>query len=144
MRRQNAETSDAEMPVIEQTQSFPGAFCEPCNKWRKPNALLANGSCPRCGTQLDENAGAVAASAKAQDAPKIPWHFWVMVAATALYLGWRCLPRPAIPLLRPGFLTARYGGTAAINHPKILGIRAVRLGQAGSLVAVTPGCGAVW
>ena len=89
MRRQTHETSDAEMPVPEQIQSFPGAFCEPCNKWRKPNALLANGSCPRCGTQLDENAGAVAASAKAQDAPKIPWHFWVMVAATALYLGWR-------------------------------------------------------
>ena len=41
------------------------------------------------------------------------------------------------PSSETGFLTARYGGTAAINHPKILGIRAVRLGQAGSLVAVT-------
>lgn len=76
----------------QQAQSFPGAFCEPCNKWRKPNAVLADGSCPRCGTKLDvntETGAETAAAAEANDIPKIPWHFWVMVAATVLYLGWR-------------------------------------------------------
>lgn len=77
--------------MTEQIQSFPGAFCQSCNKWREPNALMPDGSCPRCGNQLDEHAPDTAddASAEAQQAVKIPWHFWVMVAATALYLGWR-------------------------------------------------------
>jgi len=81
--------------MTEQAQSFPGAFCEPCNKWRKPGALMPDGSCPRCRTVIDEQAAAAgdehdAAQAEA-DAYTIPWHFWVMVAATMLYLGWRVI-----------------------------------------------------
>jgi len=79
--------------MTEQVQSFPGAFCEPCNKWRKPSALLPNGTCPRCGTQLDDQANDLIhdAPAEAGAKVKIPWHFWVMVGATALYLGWRVI-----------------------------------------------------
>ena len=83
--------------MTEQTQSFPGAFCESCNKWRKPSALMPDGSCPRCRSVLDEHAAAhlaevaESASAEAHQAVKIPWHFWVMVAATVLYLGWRVI-----------------------------------------------------
>lgn len=81
--------------MTEQTQSFPGAFCESCNKWRKPSALMPDGSCPKCRAQLDDpeaiaDAQEAAAEARA-NAPKIPWHFWVMVAATAIYLGWRVI-----------------------------------------------------
>ena len=87
-------------------QSFPGAFCESCNKWREPNALMPDGTCPRCGTQLDAHAEAAAASTAAlaavesgegedasaeAQAAKIPWHFWLMVAATVIYLGWRVI-----------------------------------------------------
>lgn len=80
--------------MAEQTQSFPGAFCESCNKWREPNALLADGSCPRCGAQLDPDPPALVdddGQPVAQELPKIPWHFWLMVAATVLYLGWRVI-----------------------------------------------------
>ena len=84
--------------MTEQTQSFPGAFCEPCNKWRKPSALMPDGSCPRCRTPLEVpaepdrvDAGDTEASDAEQAAVKIPWHFWVMVAATVLYLGWRII-----------------------------------------------------
>lgn len=83
--------------MSEQAQSFPGAFCEPCNKWREPNALLADGSCPKCGTQLDDTTAHeqgesdTSAEAIATARTKIPWHFWVMVGATALYLGWRVI-----------------------------------------------------
>jgi len=81
--------------VTEQTRSFPGAFCEPCNKWRKPSALMPDGSCPRCGSQLDDPAASAAAEVAdpeaVQAAAKIPWHFWLMVAATVLYLGWRVI-----------------------------------------------------
>ena len=89
----DSDSQNLEHLVTEQSQSFPGAFCEPCNKWREPNALLSDGSCPRCGTQLDAHAeeAAQAASAEAAATVKIPWHFWVMVAATALYLGWRVI-----------------------------------------------------
>ena len=87
--------------MTQQAQSFPGAFCETCNKWREPNAVLPDGSCPRCGSQLDDHSelaavgdvravGLGGASADAQ-VDKIPWHFWVMVAATVIYLGWRVI-----------------------------------------------------
>ena len=66
-------------------------WCESCDKWRSPGALLPDGTCPRCGSQVDHGAVAVEAkeAAAAQADVKIPWHFWVMVAAAALYLGWR-------------------------------------------------------
>ena len=56
---------------------------------------MPDGSCPRCGTQLDDPTDSAGAedpdAAAAQAAAKIPWHFWVMVAATVLYLGWRVI-----------------------------------------------------
>lgn len=79
--------------MAEPTQAFPGAFCESCNKWREPNTVMPDGSCPRCGTVIDAGAPTseqVQAQA-AQVNAKIPWHFWLMVAATALYLGWRVI-----------------------------------------------------
>ena len=76
--------------MSEQAQSFPGAFCEPCNKWRKPSMLMADGSCPRCRTVLEERPE-VSETGEADEQVKIPWHFWVMVAATVLYLGWRII-----------------------------------------------------
>lgn len=69
-------------------------WCATCDKWRAPNALLVDGTCPKCGGLVE--AGALAADASTADgaaatpaAVKIPWHFWLMVAAATLYLGWR-------------------------------------------------------
>jgi hypothetical protein len=64
-------------------------YCDQCDKWRAPNALLADGTCPRCGTKVAEPEPA--SDAPAQAATKIPWHFWVMVIAAAIYLGWRAV-----------------------------------------------------
>ncbi len=63
-------------------------FCEPCDKWRAPNALMPDGTCPRCRTVVQEPPAVDPAAA---DATKIPWHFWVMVAAAGLYLMWRVI-----------------------------------------------------
>jgi len=61
---------------------------------------MADGSCPKCRTKLDvslpeghdhEIELTEEERAKVAEAAKIPWHFWVMVAATALYLGWRVI-----------------------------------------------------
>lgn len=39
----------------------------------------ADGSCPSCGHAIVEPT----------PAPRAPWHFKLMIAAVALYLGWR-------------------------------------------------------
>ena len=62
-------------------------FCEPCDKWRAPNALLVDGTCPRCGTQVAEPP--TATDVPSAEATHIPWHFWLMVSAAGIYLGWR-------------------------------------------------------
>lgn len=69
-------------------------WCEPCDKWRSPGALLPDGTCPRCRTQVDKGTLAVEVEHKAahrQAQAKIPWHFWLMVASAALYLAWRAI-----------------------------------------------------
>ena len=40
------------------------------------DTLTDDGACPECGEPLAERR-------------HIPWHFKVMIAATAVYLGWR-------------------------------------------------------
>jgi hypothetical protein len=53
----------------------------------------ADGTCPTCGTAVDP--GAARAPATASDAsldddtPPLPWHFWLLAGALALYLGYR-------------------------------------------------------
>jgi hypothetical protein len=51
-------------------------WCETCSRFYNPTSLHADGSCPTCGTQ-------VAAPVKT------PWHFKLLLASVALYLGWR-------------------------------------------------------
>ena len=61
-------------------------FCEPCDRFFNPNTLNADGTCPSCGRQL----------AEPQELPRkgwrsVPWHFWLLMAALAIYLGWRAV-----------------------------------------------------
>jgi hypothetical protein len=70
-------------------------WCDPCGRFYNPNTLHADGACPACGSGLaDQGAGAPAS------AQKVPWHFWLLLAGLAIYLGWR-LVQVAIVLL-PG------------------------------------------
>ncbi len=56
-------------------------WCDPCERFFNPNTLNADGTCPTCGTKL------------AEPQPKgwrtVPWHFWLLLAALLVYLGWR-------------------------------------------------------
>lgn len=61
-------------------------WCDTCDRFYNPNTLRPDGSCPTCGrvvapTQEADVARAVEAGA--------PWHFKLLVAATAAYLGYR-------------------------------------------------------
>lgn len=73
-------------------------WCETCDKWKSPGGVMPDGTCPKCGNPVDHGAVAVEAQETAEthaaarvEAAKIPWHFWLMVVAAALYLGWRAV-----------------------------------------------------
>lgn len=56
-------------------------FCEPCDRFYNPNSLNPDGTCPRCHIKL----------AEPPTETKVPWHFWVLLAALVVYLGWRLI-----------------------------------------------------
>jgi hypothetical protein len=53
-------------------------WCDDCSKFWNPNSMPPDGTCPTCGRII-------------ADMPdtKVPWHFWLLVVALTLYLGWR-------------------------------------------------------
>lgn len=56
-------------------------WCTHCDRFWNPNSMAPDGTCPTCGERIAESP---------PDA-KVPWHFWVLVAAAVIYLGWRLL-----------------------------------------------------
>ena len=53
-------------------------WCDDCAKFWNPNSMPPDGTCPTCGAVI----------ADAPD-PSVPWHFWLLLGALVLYLGWR-------------------------------------------------------
>ncbi|MGE3620936.1 MAG: hypothetical protein AB7L84_10790 [Acidimicrobiia bacterium] len=63
-------------------------WCEGCERFYNPNSLNPDGTCRACGRQVGEaRPEEEAAAARAQ--ARAPWHFKLLVGATAVYLGWR-------------------------------------------------------
>jgi hypothetical protein len=59
-------------------------WCETCQRHYNPGSVAPDGTCVRCGTFIGDDPN--------QDADqKPPWHFWVLVVALVLYLGWRLI-----------------------------------------------------
>jgi hypothetical protein len=54
-------------------------WCEDCARYLTPTSLGPDGTCPTCQRQL----------ADPKKAPRVPWHFWLLLIALVLYLGWR-------------------------------------------------------
>lgn len=67
-------------------------WCGPCQRYLAPSALDAGGACPACGAVAEQADLAPAdgehAGTPEEDA-RAPWHFWLVVAATVVYVGWR-------------------------------------------------------
>ena len=57
-------------------------WCEECAKYMAPSAMNEDGTCPACGSTIEEPPPA------AED-EKTPWHFKLLVAAAILYMVWR-------------------------------------------------------
>lgn len=60
-------------------------WCDDCDVYLAPNTVEEDGTCPTCHNPVD------AADAQVEPQAKIPWHFWVVVVALVLYLGWRAV-----------------------------------------------------
>ena len=58
-------------------------WCEGCARFYNPNTLDPAGDCPEGHHVADPP------SDEEEKAPGAPWHFWVLVIALVIYLGWR-------------------------------------------------------
>lgn len=63
-------------------------WCDTCDRFYNPNSLLHDGTCPTCGRVV---AASTACDAEVADVADVgaPWHFKVLLAVTAVYLGYR-------------------------------------------------------
>lgn len=66
-------------------QCVPVPWCETCDRFYNPRSLAPDGTCMTCGRFIADPAEEVETSGRA------PWHFWVLVAALVMYLGWRLI-----------------------------------------------------
>lgn len=62
-------------------------WCERCSRFYNPNSVAPDGTCVNCGADI-----APPPTAEEQaEATKVPWHFWLLVVALVIYLGWRLI-----------------------------------------------------
>jgi hypothetical protein len=69
-------------------------WCDRCDRFYNPSSIAPDGTCVNCGHFIAEpppsgERGATTAEADAD--AKAPWHFWVLVVAVVVYLGWRLI-----------------------------------------------------
>lgn len=69
-------------------------WCPECDRYLAPPAVRADGTCPTCGRRVD--AGGLHGPAderrgEREPLPPLPWHFKLLLAAFAVYLGFRFL-----------------------------------------------------
>lgn len=72
-------------PWAGDTEAVP--WCDTCDRFYNPNTLREDGSCPTCGRVV----ASPSETAELEPPRGAPWHFKLLIAATALYLGWRLL-----------------------------------------------------
>ncbi len=68
-------------------------WCEECSRFYTPSTLTPEGDCPSGHHVADPEASGLVQSGAApreeDKGSKVPWHFWVLLAAVVVYLGWR-------------------------------------------------------
>ena len=72
------------------------AWCPACSRYLTPTSMRSDGTCPFCQQVVDYKRNLRATNAAergeelADDVP-VPWHLKLLLAAAALYLGWRAV-----------------------------------------------------
>jgi hypothetical protein len=69
-------------------------WCEDCDRFYTPTTLTEDGDCPEGHHVADpEDATQLVQSSvegrEEEPDPKVPWHFWLLIIATVVYLGYR-------------------------------------------------------
>ena len=67
-------------------------WCEDCSKFYTPSTLTPEGDCPSGHHVADPETAITQSMADPRDdehTSKVPWHFWLLLAAVVIYLGWR-------------------------------------------------------
>ena len=67
-------------------------WCAQCDRYLAPPTVHPDGTCPACGRPVDVAAAASAAevaTTEKEGLPPLPWHFKLLCAAVATYLGYR-------------------------------------------------------
>ena len=67
-------------------------WCDGCDRFYNPTTHRPDGTCPTCGRHVGHPAVADQTETETAEGPardRAPWHFKLLVAATAAYLGWR-------------------------------------------------------
>ena len=59
-------------------------WCENCQRHYNPKSLAPDGTCMTCGAFIADEADQ-------KDDERAPWHFWLLVGALVIYLGWRLI-----------------------------------------------------
>ena len=80
------------------------AWCGSCERYLTPATLAADGGCPSCGSVVEHpvERAAPTAGPPGPGTPadvgveRIPWHFWLLLAAASVYLGWRAVQGVAL------------------------------------------------
>jgi hypothetical protein len=67
-------------------------WCESCDRFLSPSTVAVDGTCPTCGAPVE--AGKAHGEVDHvddvdEDSPALPWHLWLLLAALAIYLGYR-------------------------------------------------------
>jgi hypothetical protein len=62
-------------------------WCTACSRFLSPPTVRADGTCPECGEPVEP--GQAHGAEVADEHAGMPWHFWLLAAALAIYLGWR-------------------------------------------------------
>ena len=93
------------------------AWCRSCERYLTPATLTSEGVCPSCGNEVQHpperpaarcrpvrrgHLGSAPSSAAEAAAERIPWHFWLLLGAAAVYLAWRAVQGVALLLTLPG------------------------------------------
>ena len=89
------------------------AWCRSCERYLTPATLTSEGACPGCGNEVQHpekppmsQGGSARPGAPAEAAAeRIPWHFWLLLGAAAVYLAWRAVQGVALLLTLPGVAT---------------------------------------